>query len=70
MLILFVYDTQLFLFDENGYDVLANDDYSGIRRSYLSSFDREPEIYFPAISSWNNDPVSGGGLIFPSYLYD
>lgn len=65
-----VYDTQLFLFDENGYGVLGNDDYSDTWKSYLSSFEGEPGIYFLAISSWDNDPVSDGGLIFPSFPYD
>ena len=45
-------------------------DYYDTFRSYLSSFDGEPEIYFLAISSWDNDSVSDGGLIFPSYPYD
>jgi len=65
-----VYDTQLFLFDENGYGVLGNDDYSDTLHSYLSSFDGEPGIYFLAISSYDQDPVSDGGLIFPTYPYD
>jgi len=46
-----VSDTQLFLFDENGYGILGNDDYYDTFRSYLSSFDGEPEIYFLAIPS-------------------
>jgi hypothetical protein len=67
-------DTQLFLFDENGRGVYANDDANGLtKRSTLpagSPFGPDhPGIYYLAISAFDRDPVSlpTNGLIFPSF---
>jgi PEP-CTERM motif len=58
-------DTQLFLFDSTGHGLLANDDSTGFR-STLPPTLLSPALYFVAISGYNRDPVSGGGLIFPN----
>lgn len=63
-------DTQLFLFDSNGRGVYSNDDASiGVRGSRLPSGHRfspsAPGEYFIAVSSFNNDPQSNAGEIFP-----
>ena len=63
-------DTQLFLLDENGHGVYSNDDAAiGIRGSRLPSAHRfspaGPGEYFIAVSSFNNDPQSDAGEIFP-----
>ncbi|MEP0877549.1 DVUA0089 family protein [Funiculus sociatus GB2-M2] len=63
------FDTQLFLFDEDGILVAQNDDSSGTFQSTLPASTLESGTYFLAISSFNNDPVgtppsfpgSGGG---------
>jgi Ca2+-binding RTX toxin-like protein len=60
------FDTQLFLFDENGTGVLANDQASNSSQSTLSADSLAPGTYFLGLSSYDNDPVSEGGLIFPS----
>lgn len=59
-------DTQLFLFDANGIGVLANDQASNSAQSTLSANSLNPGTYFLAISNYDNDPVSAGGLIFPT----
>jgi len=58
-------DTQLFLFGFSGAGILANDDTSTLR-STLPGTPVSPGLYFLAISAFNRDPVSVGGLIFPS----
>ena len=63
-------DTQLFLFDADGKGVYSNDDAGiGIRGSRLPSAHRFSPTgsgeYFIAISSFNNDPQSDAGEIFP-----
>jgi hypothetical protein len=63
-------DTQIFLFDANGRGVYSNDDAGiGIRGSLLPSQHRfspsAPGEYFIALSSFNNDPQSDAGEIFP-----
>lgn len=63
-------DTQLFLFDANGRGVYSNDDASiGVRGSRLPSGHRfspsAPGEYYIALSSFNNDPQSDAGEIFP-----
>jgi hypothetical protein len=63
-------DTQIFLFDSEGFGVYANDDAgSGVRGSLLPANHRfSPPTggeYYLALSSFNNDPRSGGGEIFP-----
>jgi len=63
-------DTQLFLLDANGLGVYSNDDAAiGVRGSRLPSNHRfsppAPGVYFIALSSFNNDPQSDAGEIFP-----
>jgi uncharacterized UPF0146 family protein len=63
-------DTQIFLFDSEGFGVYANDDAaSGVRGSRLPAHHRfSPTAggeFYLALSSWNNDPRSGAGEIFP-----
>jgi pre-peptidase len=63
-------DTQLFLLDANGFGVYSNDDAAiGQRNSRLPSNHRfsptAPGVYFIALSSFNNDPQSDAGEIFP-----
>jgi hypothetical protein len=63
-------DTQLFLLDANGFGVYSNDDAAiGERNSRLPSNHRfsptAPGVYFIALSSFNNDPQSDAGEIFP-----
>src|SRR5215211_3350792 len=61
-------DTQLFLFNSQGYGVYANDDASGSRGSLLPAHHRfSPSVggeYFLAISSYNRDPQSSQGEVF------
>ncbi len=61
-------DTQMFLFDSQGYGVYANDDWNGSRGSMLPAQHRfSPRAggeYFLAISSFNRDPQSVQGEIF------
>lgn len=68
-------DAQLFLLDENGFGVFANDDtpFGGTQAtlpagSPLTPLD--PGTYFLGISSVDYDPVSEGGLIFPGFPFD
>ena len=63
-------DTQLFLLDANGFGVYSNDDAAiGQRSSRLPSNHRfsptAPGVYYIALSSFNNDPQSDAGEIFP-----
>ena len=66
-------DVQLFLFDSAGMGVYANDDNTATRRAHLPAGDAltptAPGVYYLAVSSYDNDPVSTGGLIFPSFPY-
>jgi hypothetical protein len=61
-------DTQMFLFDSQGYGVYANDDWNGSRSSKLPAQHRfSPRAggeYFLAISQYNRDPQSSQGEIF------
>ena len=61
-------DTQMFLFDSEGYGVYANDDASGTRGSLLPANHRlSPQAggeYFLGIGSYNRDPQSVQGEIF------
>jgi hypothetical protein len=61
-------DTQLFLFDSQGYGVYANDDTGGTHGSLLPAQHRfSPRAggeYFLGISSFNRDPQSDQGEIF------
>jgi hypothetical protein len=60
-------DTQLYLFNASGIGVLANDDDPGgtTLRSTISG-SLPSGTYYLAISSFDADPISAGGLIFPS----
>lgn len=60
-------DTQLFLFSfaGPGLGLLANDD-TGALRAALPGTLLGPGLYFLGISAFDVDPVSAGGLIFPS----
>ena len=63
-------DTQMFLMDGNGLGVYSNDDAAiGVRGSRLPSNHRfsptAPGVYYLALSSFNNDPRSDAGEIFP-----
>jgi hypothetical protein len=64
------FDTQLFLFDRRGRGVYANDDSVGTLGSTLPAGNpltpQSGGKHYLAISSYNNDPVSAGGVIFPS----
>ena len=62
-------DTQLFLFRFPGQGVVANDDSNFTLRSRVSST-VTPGLYFLGISGFDVDPVSPGGLIFPSFPFD
>ncbi|MEO0986125.1 MAG: hypothetical protein AAFY20_11315 [Cyanobacteria bacterium J06639_14] len=61
-------DPQLFLFDAAGNGIYANDDSSFSAQATLPSFSFSPVesgLYFLGISSFDLDPVSAGGEIFP-----
>jgi len=63
------FDTQLFLFDQNGLAVYSNDDDGGIFvPSLLPAGDPNSPMadgnYYLAISEYNNEPVNAGGLLF------
>ena len=61
-------DTQMFLFDRDGFGVYANDDWDEARGSRLPANHRfsptQGGEYFLAISSFNRDPQSVQGEIF------
>jgi Bacterial Ig-like domain (group 3) len=61
-------DTQLFLFNSQGYGIYANDDSAGTRGSLLPARHRfSPRAggeYFLGISAFNRDPQSSQGEIF------
>jgi hypothetical protein len=59
-------DTQLFFFRFPGVGVAANDDSAFTLRSTIPSTPVTPGLYFLGISGFDVDPVSLGGLIFPS----
>ncbi len=58
------FDTQLFLFDENGFGVLGNNDVAGAGGFSKILGPILPGTYFLAISGLGSDPVSDTGLIF------
>jgi hypothetical protein len=58
-------DSQLFLFNSAGIGVLTNDD-AGVGFFSSISATLPAGDYFLAISQFDNDPVSAGGLIFPN----
>jgi hypothetical protein len=63
-------DTQLFLFDVAGFGIYGRDNDPGTARTTLPAGSAlGPQVagdYFLAISGFNRDPLSSGGLIFPS----
>ena len=63
-------DTQLFLFDVGGFGVYGRDNDPGTARTTLPAGSllgpQSAGDYFLAISGFNRDPVSPGGLIFPT----
>src|SRR4051812_20745378 len=65
------FDSQLFLFNENGVGVLGNDDgiaFAG--PAYLQTGSLAAGLYYLGISGYNYDPYSATGLIFQSSPYD
>ncbi len=60
-------DTQLFLFDENGFGVYGNDDAPGggtVDSELISGVVSSNGTYLLAITTFNNEPISAGGAIF------
>ncbi|CAG0981252.1 hypothetical protein PHYC_01778 [Phycisphaerales bacterium] len=65
------HDTQLFLFTAAGMGIATNDDASGVQSvlpagNALYSGRTNGELVMIAISGYNRDPSSTGGLIFPN----
>jgi Bacterial pre-peptidase C-terminal domain len=64
------FDTQLFLLNEGGFGVYANDDGGATGPSLLPAnhplTPTEPGTYYLAISHFDYDPISVGGPIFPN----
>ena len=64
------FDPQLFLFDASGMGVYANDDSNLTLESLLPSAHALsptiPGLYYLAITDFDRDPYSAGGLIFPT----
>jgi hypothetical protein len=62
-----LFDPQLFLFDATGRGVFANDDFVGLQSTLPAGHPLTPSaggVYYLAISSFFNRPVSPGGEIF------
>lgn len=57
-------DTQLFLFDANGYGIAASNDIGSLNFYSTISLNLSAGIYYVAISSFGSDPQSAGGDIF------
>ncbi|WP_165456821.1 DVUA0089 family protein [Aquabacterium lacunae] len=58
-------DTQLYLFDANGFGIVGNDDASSASLQSTISANLTAGVYFLAISAFNSDPLSLAGRIFP-----
>jgi hypothetical protein len=58
------FNTKLFLFDANGRGLVANDNAGGTGQSTLQAAFVTQGIYYLAISSSGNNPLSSGGQIF------
>ena len=58
-------DTQLYLFDSNGYGIVGNDDSGDQLQSAFNVDNLAAGKYYLAISAFNYDPVSIMGAIFP-----
>ncbi|AEH43951.1 protein of unknown function DUF1555 [Thermodesulfatator indicus DSM 15286] len=64
------FDFQLFLFDENGYGIWANDD-GGYNLNARIEDVLAPGVYYLGISAYDYDPYNlFGEEIFPDYPYD
>lgn len=62
------FDTQLFLFDQNGIGIFGNDDVSStIPQSTLPATFLQAGTYYLGISGFDYDPVSANGAIFPIF---
>lgn len=63
-------DTQLFLFNEAGMGIVANDDepFGGTQKSFIQAL-LDPGVYFLAVSIYSMDPFSVDGFIFPDYAH-
>ncbi|MEC5398400.1 DVUA0089 family protein [Uliginosibacterium sp. H1] len=63
-------DTQLFLFNEAGMGIVANDDepFGGTQKSFIQAL-LTPGVYFLAVSVYSMDPFSADGFIFPDYTH-
>ena len=61
------FDTQLFLFDENGNGIVSNDDFLVFDQSLITGFGvGGPACYYLAISSYDQDPRdASNNQIFP-----
>ncbi|MDJ0535332.1 MAG: filamentous hemagglutinin N-terminal domain-containing protein [Xenococcaceae cyanobacterium MO_207.B15] len=70
------FDTQLFLFDANGFGIYANDDQvAGVEQQSILPANNpltpvNPGIYYLAVTAFGNNPVSEGGLIFPTSTFN
>lgn len=62
-------DPQLFLFNSSGFGVQGNDDAGPGLQAQLGPFVGPPGNYFLAISGYDDDPTSPGGLIFPDFPF-
>jgi len=62
-------DSQLFLFKSTGLGVVANDDSPITVGSTIPGTAVNPGLYFLGVSSFDVDPASSGGLIFPSFPF-
>ena len=67
------FDTQLFLFDIDGFGIQMNDDHGegggdGTASKIFGSAGLipSPGLYFLGITGYNNDPLSAAGAIFPA----
>ena len=69
------FDTQLFLFDANGFGIYANDDQvAGVEQQSILPANNpltpvNPGIYYLGVTAFGNNPVSEGGLIFPTTTF-
>ncbi|MBD2061335.1 DVUA0089 family protein [Funiculus sociatus GB2-A5] len=61
-------DTQLFLFNSAGIGIFGNDDDAGTPQSTIPSTLLSAGVYYLAISTFGDSPISAGGEIFPSPL--
>jgi hypothetical protein len=58
------FDSQLFLFDDRGLGVAANDDDCGLNSRIDTTLVRTVGLHYLAISRFDRDPLSAGGPIF------